>query len=35
MLLPRIEGLPQPAGIDQHLRQDGAQGKKPLLAGLV
>jgi hypothetical protein len=27
MLLPRIEGLPQPAGIDQHLRQDGAQGK--------
>jgi hypothetical protein len=33
MLLPRIEGLPQPAGIDQHLRQDRAQGK--LLLAIV
>jgi hypothetical protein len=27
MLLPRAEGLPEPEGADQHLRQDCAQGK--------
>ena len=27
MLLPRIEGLPQPQGTDQHLRQDCPQGR--------
>lgn len=32
MLLPRIEGLPQPAGIDQHLRQDRSQGTLLLFA---
>ena len=26
MLLPRAQGLPQPPGADQHLRQDGPQG---------